>query len=340
MLRSPYFGILLGFAATVVVPAAGQTSLQIPVQSISAPAKSAPGRSRVEHVGLRGTGSAAEVEIQISGAAVAPNTQVVSDPDRIIIDFPGALPGAELHALEMKVNSGSLKSIRAGLFFNNPPITRVVLDLSEASSYHIATEQNAIIVKLGPAKADSAKAVAATSGAQNASSAKNTSATLTPATPNAATPSLPRAATAAAFQPASRNASAFSLPHLQTAMLGTGAKVMAKVQPDPVPVPVVAVPPPAPKPLVKVTFSEGMLSIHSEKATLAQVLYEVANETDAEIAIPAGAEQEEVISDLGPAPAREVLASLLNGSPYNFIFVGNESTLERVILTRRDPNIF
>jgi hypothetical protein len=31
-----------------------------------------------------------------------------------------------------------------------------------------------------------------------------------------------------------------------------------------------------------------------------------------------------------------VLASLLNGSPYNFFFVGNELALERVILTRRD----
>jgi len=35
-----------------------------------------------------------------------------------------------------------------------------------------------------------------------------------------------------------------------------------------------------------------------------------------------------------------VLSSLLNGTSYNFIFVGNELSLERVILTRRNPNIF
>jgi len=35
-----------------------------------------------------------------------------------------------------------------------------------------------------------------------------------------------------------------------------------------------------------------------------------------------------------------VLAALLNGSAYNFIFVGDELTLERVILTRRDSSIF
>jgi hypothetical protein len=74
--------------------------------------------------------------------------------------------------------------------------------------------------------------------------------------------------------------------------------------------------------------------------TLAQILFEVHRRTQAEIAIPAGAEQEEVIADLGPAPARDVLGALLNGSSYNFIFVGNELSLERVILTRRDSTHF
>jgi hypothetical protein len=92
--------------------------------------------------------------------------------------------------------------------------------------------------------------------------------------------------------------------------------------------------------LVTVTYANGMLRIRAEKATLSQVLFEVQRQTQAEIAIPAGAEQEQVIADLGPAPARDVLSSLLNGTSYNFIFVGNELSLERVILTRRNPNIF
>ena len=68
------------------------------------------------------------------------------------------------------------------------------------------------------------------------------------------------------------------------------------------------------------------------------MLYEVHVRTQAEIAIPAGAEQERVIAELGPAPAREVLAELLNGSAYNFIFIGEELSLQRVILTRREGN--
>jgi hypothetical protein len=66
----------------------------------------------------------------------------------------------------------------------------------------------------------------------------------------------------------------------------------------------------------------------------------VQRQTRADIAIPAGAEQEEVAADLGPAPARDVLGELLNGSCYNFIFVGNELSLDQVILTRRDSNPF
>jgi hypothetical protein len=97
---------------------------------------------------------------------------------------------------------------------------------------------------------------------------------------------------------------------------------------------------PPPKLPLTVSFQNGMLRIHAEKATLAQVLFEVQRQTQAEIAIPAGAEQEQVAADLGPAPARDVLASLLNGSTYNFIFVGNELSLERVILSRRDPSSF
>jgi hypothetical protein len=94
------------------------------------------------------------------------------------------------------------------------------------------------------------------------------------------------------------------------------------------------------KPPLNVSYENGMLSIHSYRATLSQVLYEVHLKTQAEVGIPAGAEREEVIVDLGPGPARDVLGALLNGSPYNFIFVGNERTLERVILTRRDSGVF
>jgi hypothetical protein len=248
-----------------------------------------------------------EVEIQTSGAPVAPDAQAITGPDRIVVDFPGALPAAELRAL--KVNRGALKGIRAGLFFDNPPITRIVLDLVEPQSYRISTIQDAIVVKLSPANPGPVSAAGAESpDVPAARAAKLRNATLATGTPAAGAKVAPASVSAA---------------------VATAAAPL---------VPAVSAAPP--KALVTVTFENGMLRIRAEKATLSQVLFEVQRQTQAEIAIPAGAEQEEVVADLGPAPARDVLAALLNGSAYNFIFVGNELTLERVILTRRDASIF
>lgn len=294
MPRWSYVGALLAAAAL----SSAQKSAPISAST------SAPASARVEHVVVRGTSAAMEVEIQTSGAPVAPDTQTITGPDRIVVDFPGALPAAELRAL--KVNLGALKGVRSGLFFSNPPITRIVLDLVEPQSYQISTTQisttqNAIVVKLSPVAAAGAK--------------------------------VP-------------NLSAAAGPRLQNASLAVGTNVAitrvatAAVSNMPPPRPAVSQAPPLPKPPVTVTFVNGMLSIRTEKATLAQVLFEVQRQTQAEIAIPAGAEQEEVAADLGPAPARDVLGSLLNGSLYNFIFVGDELSLERVILTRRDASTF
>jgi hypothetical protein len=304
MPRWSYVGVLLAAAALSF----GQTSAQ----------KSAPNSARVEHVVVRGTGAAMEVEIQTSGAPVAPDTQAITGPDRIVVDFPGALPAAELRAL--KVNLGALKGVRSGLFFSNPPITRIVLDLVEPQSYQISTtqiskSQNAIVVKLSPVKLDQVK--------------------LSPATAAGARVS---------------NVSAASVPRLQNASLAAGTlavstnvaitRVATAAVSNMPSRPAVSRAPAPPKPLVNVTFVNGMLRIRTERATLAQVLFEVQRQTQAEIAIPAGAEQEEVAADLGPAPARDVLGSLLNGSLYNFVFVGDELSLERVILTRRDASTF
>jgi hypothetical protein len=308
MPRLSYFGALLAVVSLWLSPVSGQKS---------AP-NSAPNAARVQRVIVRGTGPEMEVEIQTSGAPVAPDTQSITGPDRIVVDFPGALPASELRAL--KVNRGALKGIRAGLFFDNPPITRIVLDLAEPQSYRISTIPNAIVVTLSSVKL---------------SSVELSPAKLSPVDLRTVRPAPVTAAPAAKLQNAS----------LATSTLATGTSVVAPrtstavsaAPPVPLPAAVSAAPP---NPLVTVIFENGMLRIHSEKATLSEVLFEVQRQTRADIAIPAGAEQEEVVADLGPAPARDVLAALLNGSAYNFIFVGNELTLERVILTRRDSSTF
>lgn len=231
---------------------------------------SAQNPARVQHVVVLGTGSAIEVEIQASGKVV-PQSQMIAGPDRIIVDFPGALPAAELRTV--KVNRGALKTIRTGLFSTNPPVTRVVLDLSEPQAYQIFSVRNVVMLKVGPVKGGG--------------------------------------------------------PRITDASLTTTSTTSSALSET--------IPAPPPKPPVEVSFENGLLRIHTERATLAQVLFEVQRQTGAEIAIPAGAEAEEIAVELGPAPAREVLAALLNGSRYNFIFVGNSRgrNLQKAILSVR-----
>jgi hypothetical protein len=95
---------------------------------------------------------------------------------------------------------------------------------------------------------------------------------------------------------------------------------------------------PPPKPALEVSFRRGLLTISSNKANLSEVLFAIHQQTGAEIAIPAGAEQEQVVGDIGPAPAPEVLARLLNGSKFNFLIISSSSDprgLDRVILSSR-----
>jgi len=316
MPRLSYIGGLLAFAVLSYVTTFAQPSAPAPAQT----------SSRVQHVVVRGTGDAMEVEIQTSGSAVAPDTQVITGPDRIIVDFPGAVPDAELRAL--KVNRGALKGVRSGLFFSNPPITRIVLDLAEPQSYKILTNQisttrNTVVVKLGPVNPGSNK--------QDSVAAGGAKAVYVPGEPAA---KLQNASLASGTLFSGANASGTHVvaPRVAAAVSNTvsNTTVASSAAAE-------SAPPPPP---VTVTLVNGMLTIHTQRATLAQVLFEVQRQTQAEIAIPAGAEQEEVAVDLGPAPARDVLGSLLNGSPYNFIFVGDELRLERVILTRRDAGNF
>jgi hypothetical protein len=102
----------------------------------------------------------------------------------------------------------------------------------------------------------------------------------------------------------------------------------------PVPqVPLDAIPPVAPQ----VTFEDGMLTIVAENSTLNDILRGVRKHTAADIEIPATA-SERVVTRLGPGPAREVMAELLNGSHFNYILLGSPddaNALVRVVLVAK-----
>ncbi len=72
-----------------------------------------------------------------------------------------------------------------------------------------------------------------------------------------------------------------------------------------------------------VTYQGGQLTIDAETLTLAEVLKLVAEKTGAEIDVPSGSGLDRIIEHAGPGRAEDVLASLLNGSPFDFVIVSS-----------------
>jgi hypothetical protein len=234
--------------------------------------KSVPSIRRVQVLRSRG-----QVEIEIEASdRIVPQINVLTGPDRLVVDFVNALPGAQLR--NQPVNRQEVKDLRVGLFSSNPPVTRVVLDLNGPQPYKIFPSGRTVIVKVGDANAEAAG----------------------------------------------------SRPVSGPALVNTNYPASTARLSVPTPAP--------PKSALEVSFQGGLLSINSNKASLSEVLFAIHEKTGAEIAIPAGAEQEQVVAELGPAPAPEVLAHLLNGSKFNFLILSSATdpqALDRVILSSR-----
>jgi hypothetical protein len=96
---------------------------------------------------------------------------------------------------------------------------------------------------------------------------------------------------------------------------------------------------PSSAPMVK--YESHQLTIVSRNSTLGDILRAVKTQTGAEVEMPSNS-TERVVGSFGPGPARDVLASLLNGSHFNYVLLGsptNAAVLDRVILiTKSGPD--
>jgi hypothetical protein len=92
---------------------------------------------------------------------------------------------------------------------------------------------------------------------------------------------------------------------------------------------------PAAAPVVR--YEDGKLTVVAKNSTLGDILRAIAAKTGASIDVPENA-NERVVSQLGPASARDVMTALLNGSHFNYVMVGTETnpnSLAHVILTAK-----
>lgn len=86
----------------------------------------------------------------------------------------------------------------------------------------------------------------------------------------------------------------------------------------------------------QVSYQNNQLTIVAPNSTLADILRAVRKQTGAEIEVPSAPER--VVTHLGPGPARDVVAELLNGSRFNYVLLGspdNDAALTRIVLVAK-----
>src|SRR6266849_11092636 len=132
-----------GALVCVVVAGGGMCSVS---RSFAAPQAAGKPAVTIRRVAVLGSSNDAKVEITAS-QPVTPQTQVVTGPERLVIDFPNAVPGSDLR--NVPVNRAEVKAVRVGLFTADPPVTRVVLDLKTPQTYQVFPSGNTVIVKVG-----------------------------------------------------------------------------------------------------------------------------------------------------------------------------------------------
>lgn len=106
--------------------------------------------------------------------------------------------------------------------------------------------------------------------------------------------------------------------------------------------PAVPAPPPtleqSPPTAPRVSMQNGLLLIDAHNSTLSQVLRAVQQQTGASVDVPAAANSERVVAQIGPGQPRDVLTALLNGSKFDYVILGvlgNPGAVQKVLLTPR-----
>ena len=106
----------------------------------------ATGRSALEKVNVTRTGDGYNVELTARGP-ITPKLTTLDSPARLVLDLPNTV--AATARGHISVANGDVKDVRIGMDGQNPPTTRVVVDLIRACQYEIGSaDGNRIVLKL------------------------------------------------------------------------------------------------------------------------------------------------------------------------------------------------
>ena len=189
-----------GTIATEMRPASAKTSaavaapVALPLPTVTPVRTSATGRAqlvRVRGVSVVRGHDGTNVVIRATGP-LTPKVLTLRSPDRLVIDLANAVPEARPH--DIPVHAADLDMVRMARYQDQPPTTRVVLDLKSPQDFQLTENSGNLVVQLRP------RAVAKASAAPAITSAPQAAA-IAP-TPDSATPAPNVPPDAAAHTPA------------------------------------------------------------------------------------------------------------------------------------------
>jgi type IV pilus assembly protein PilQ len=83
------------------------------------------------------------LDVEVNGASNA-KAMRLTGPDRIVLDIANSLPSQSAH--NVPVNNGDVKAVRVGRFQEEPPTTRIVIDLAGSRDFEIVPGDNKFTV--------------------------------------------------------------------------------------------------------------------------------------------------------------------------------------------------
>lgn len=241
-----------------------------------------------------------------------PRVSHLSDPKRLVMDFPGAVFGAGWNKpAVMKLQSGAVTSVRSAMFKDDPPVLRVVFDeIENASKADPVTDGNTVSLQFSDG--------------------------LSGGTPAVLAKAVPVPAPKVAQLPPPESHPKPRVVAQHTIM--PRPQPMAAAQ-NPAPAPTPAVEPSGIQPHAPiVSYADGLLSVDAENSNLTDVLFAISEKTGAGIELPMSEGMlDRVVIRMGPGRPREILAALLEGSTYNYVISENPSgALDKVVLQPKE----
>ena len=175
-------GSAAGEAPAAAVKTSIAASVASPLPIVKPVAASAIGGAqlvRVRGVSVVRGHDGTNVVIRATGP-LTPKILTLRSPDRLVIDLANAVPETRPH--DIPVHAADLDMVRMARYQDQPPTTRVVLDLKSPQDFQLAQNGGNLVVQLRPLAAAKASAASATlSVPQTTAAATPMATTATPA---------------------------------------------------------------------------------------------------------------------------------------------------------------